>query len=404
MTAKHERVIAALERREPDRVPTMDMMAEYANIYEILGRKPLPLGPLFENRYMARALDFLAPGPLTPFIVEKSMEIFTYDRTAAAVKMGYDSAYITYAPIWRYDDSRNMHDICGRRLKLTFDGRGNLGTPMYMEGLIDGPEAWRAWPKKDLLRLPEQYHRIFSRIQRDFGDQIFIFGALIDGIFGFTWEALGFERFTVALRRDMAFVDRMIAFYTDLYCMMIEAMADAGCPGILYPDDMAFRSGPMLSPKLYDSLLGDSLRRMTDTAHAQGLKIVIHSCGNVYQLLDWFADCGFDGVHALEPTAGVELTKAKDLAGDRICLIGNLDVTHILVDASREEVFEAVRQSIEAAGVGGGYILAPTNSHPGMSVERLGWMLEAVERYGHYPLQTLGAADDIAFFDLDHCL
>lgn len=36
----HERVLAALELREPDRVPTMDMMVETANIAEILGKKP----------------------------------------------------------------------------------------------------------------------------------------------------------------------------------------------------------------------------------------------------------------------------------------------------------------------------------------------------------------------------
>jgi len=91
-------------------------------------------------------------------------------------------------------------------------------------------------------------------------------------------------------------------------------------------------------------------------------------------------------VHALVPTAGVELAKAKEMAGDRLCLLGNMDITHILVDASREEVFDAVRQSIEAAGRGGGYIVAPTNSHHGMSVQRLRWMLEAVEEFGHYPL------------------
>jgi uroporphyrinogen decarboxylase len=102
----------------------------------------------------------------------------------------------------------------------------------------------------------------------------------------------------------------------------------------------------------------------------------------VDQMLDLFADCGFDGVHALEPTAGVELAKAKEMIGDRLCLLGNVDVTHILVDASKDEVFEAIRKSIEDAGAGGGYIVSPTNSHPDMSVQRLRWMLEAVEKYG----------------------
>jgi hypothetical protein len=386
MSSVHERVVAALECREPDRVPTMGMMFEYANVYEVLGKKPLPLGRFFENRYSARALDFLAPGPLTPFIVEKSMDVLTYDMAAAAVEMGFDSAWLTYAPVWRYDDSRNMHDINGRRLKVTFDGKGNLGTPMYMGGLITGPDDWRAWPKEDLLRLPEQSNRFYSRVQKDLGDRIFIFGVFVDGIFGYTWECMGFERFVVAVRKERGFIDRMITFYTDLYCMMIEAMADAGLPGVIYGDDLAYRSGPMLNPRQFESLYGESFRRITDTAHRVGMKIVIHSCGNVYKLLDWFVDCGFDGVHALEPTAGVELAKAREMVGSRLCLLGNMDVTHILVDASREEVFEAVRQSIDDAGRGGGYIVAPTNSHHGMSVQRLLWMREAVEEFGHYPL------------------
>jgi uroporphyrinogen decarboxylase len=116
------------------------------------------------------------------------------------------------------------------------------------------------------------------------------------------------------------------------------------------------------------------------------MKIVVHSCGNVIALLEWFAECGFDGVHALEPTAGVELARAKEMVGDRLCLVGNIDITHILVDAVKDEVFEAVRNSIKAAGQGGGYMVAPTNSHQSMSVDRLRWMLEAVKKYGPYPL------------------
>lgn len=169
---------------------------------------------------------------------------------------------------------------------------------------------------------------------------------------------------------------------------MLEAWADAGVPGAIYTDDQAYRSGPMISPKLMKELYSDSLCRITETAHRLGMKIVIHSCGRVYDLLEWWADCGFDGVHALEPTAGVEIGKVKEMVGDRMCLLGNIDITHILVDATKDEVYQDVRRHIADAGKGGGYILGPTNSHPDMSVERFVWMLEAVEKYGHYPLQV----------------
>ena len=386
MSVCHDRVLAALELREPDRVPTMDVMEEISNVYEVLGKKPLPFGYLFSNRHTGWVIDKLAPVINRARLFDAEMDRFSFDRTEASVKMGYDATWVMHVPIWRFRDTKTIVDIYGRRYDTVLDSRGNLATPMYREGLIRGPEDWKAWDKGDLFRLPERANRAFSRIQKALGHKIFIFGAFLYGLFENSWQPMGFERFAVAVRREKSFIQRVIKFYEDHFCMMLEAWADAGLPGAIYTDDMAYRSGPMLNPRSMEELYGEALRRITATAHRLGMKIVIHSCGNVIPLLGWFADCGFDGVHALEPTAGVELAKAKEVVGSRMCLVGNIDITHILVDATREEVFEAVRQSILAAGQGGGYILAPTNSHHAMSLDRLRWMLEAVEKLGRYPL------------------
>ncbi len=386
MSMSHERVLAALELREPDRVPTMDVMEEYGNIYEILGKKPLPIGQLFKNKHTSQVIDKLAPWINRSRVMDLEMDSFSYHRTEAAVRMGYDAVWVMHVPIWRFRSSKAAVDIYGHLYDVAFDGRGNLATPMYREGLIKNLADWQSWDKADMFRLPGRANRTFRRIQQDFGQRIFIFGSFLYGLFENCWQSMGFERFVVATRRDPKLVRRMISFYEDHYCMMLQAWADAGLPGVIYTDDMGFRSGPMLNPKMYESLFGDSFRRITSTAHGLGMKIVIHSCGNVYRLLSWFADCGFDGVHALEPTAGMELHKVKEMVGDRLCLLGNMDIAHILVDADQAEVVQAVRDSVVAAGKGGGYIIAPTNSHQTMSVKRLRWMLEAVEEHGYYPL------------------
>lgn len=388
MSSSLSRVTAALERREPDRVPTMDVMEEYSNIYDILGKKPTPLGFLFTNRYTSTVLDRVAPLINKSHIFDSEMESFSYDRTDAAVRMGYDAAWVMNVPIWRFRDSRTAEDIYGRYYDIVLDGRGNLGTPFYKGGMIRDPSDWRAWDKRDILRLPEKANRAYARIQRDFGDRIAVFASFLCGLFENTWQPLGFERFAVAVRKEREFLRRMIKFYENHYCLMVEAWADAGVPGAVYSDDMAYRSGPMLNPGLMEELYGDSMRRITETAHSLGMKMVVHTDGMVYPLLQWFADCGFDGVHSLEPTAGVDLARVKEMIGNRLCLLGNLDITHILVDADKDEIYRAVRESIKAAGEGGSYILAPTNSHPGISVERLRWMLEAVEEYGRYPLRV----------------
>ncbi|RJP27172.1 MAG: hypothetical protein C4536_14290 [Actinobacteria bacterium] len=383
----HERVIAALEKREPDRVPVMDMTMEYRIIYEALGKKAPPLGYLFVNPYTARIIDWLFPRIDQSRIVDVTMDAFTYDKTKAAVTVGYDAAWVMHVPIFRYESSKSMYDIYGRCYSTIVDKDYSLGSPMYREGFIHSPADWDAWDKKAILQMPAKSHRAYSKVQKDFGDRVFIFGMFSGGLFELTSQAMGFDRFAVAIRKEKEFMKRYVRFYEDLYCVMIEAFADVGLPGVMYTDDLAYRSGPMLNPRAYDELYGDAYRHMTETAHSLGMKITIHSCGNVYPLLDWFADCGFDGVHALEPTAGVELAKAKEMVGDRLCLMGNIDITHILVDAPKEEVFAAVRQAIRDAGAGGGYIVAPTNTHPDMNLERLRWMVEAADKYGHYPLQ-----------------
>jgi hypothetical protein len=388
LSFKHERVLAALELREPDRVPVFDLMLEYTTDNAILGKRPHPLGKLLTNEIASRLLDRVFPLMKNPYLVDKELERLLHLGAAAAVKMDYDAAMLPYFPVLRFRDSRTMVDLFGRLGDVVVDGSGNLSNPTYREGLITGPDAWRAWDKKPLLRLPAMINTAFSRIVREYADLFFIFGFSSYGLFESTWQPMGFERFAVATRRERAFLERMIRFYADLYCEMVEAMADAGLPAMVYTDDLAYKSGPMLAPRQIEELFGDSYRRIVETAHSQGMKIIVHSCGNTTALLDWFADCGFDGVHPLEPTAGMDLATAKEMVGERMCLIGNLDITHILVDASREEVASAVRQAIHDAGSGGGYILAPDHSHPGISVERLRWMVEAAHEFGRYPLDT----------------
>jgi uroporphyrinogen decarboxylase len=187
-------------------------------------------------------------------------------------------------------------------------------------------------------------------------------------------------------RRDPGFVRDIIAYKTEVAVEAVQAAAEAGSKVMWYGDDLAYKSGPMLSPTMIEDLFGEAYRRIAEAAHNGGMKIMFHACGNVLDLLTMIADWGFDGVHALEPTAGVTLAEARRRVGDRLCLCGNVDITHTLVDASREEVFREVKQCIKDGATGGGYIVAATNSHNALNAQNLAWMVEATDKYGHYPI------------------
>ncbi|OQY22549.1 MAG: hypothetical protein B6I35_05785 [Anaerolineaceae bacterium 4572_32.2] len=348
----HERTTAALNLQQPDRVPIFSCTEEQNQIYEILGEQDsaVPLN-LIQEGVTGALFKLAAPLINASGWFNRELEKFMNKKVEADIAMGYDCSWLMYSAIFKIRDNRQATDIYGRLYDFVADGDGNLDTPMYRSGLLTTPEKWDAWSHPDPDKLHKSMRRVYAGLQRSYGDRIYLMGS-----------------------------------YETLYLAAVHAAADAGMPGFVYSDDMGYKSGPQTSPRALDEFFGPSLRRIAATAHKRGLKIIIHSCGNIYQLLDLFVDWGFDGVHSLEPTAGIDLAEVKRRVGDRMCIFGNLDISHVLSHGTRSEVEEAVRYALRAAGQGGGFIMAMTNSHYGVKVENTRWMIEFTHRYGTCPL------------------
>jgi len=72
--------------------------------------------------------------------------------------------------------------------------------------------------------------------------------------------------------------------------------------------------------------------------------------------------------------------------GHKLVLIGNLDVSYLMVRGTQQEIEDAVKKAIKAAAKGGGYILSTCHSHPYVDATRLKWMVDAAIKYGKYPV------------------
>jgi uroporphyrinogen decarboxylase len=75
-------------------------------------------------------------------------------------------------------------------------------------------------------------------------------------------------------------------------------------------------------------------------------------------------------------------------------LAGNVDCGELLSRGSVEDVIEAVKETIAKAAVGGGHILASSNSiHPAVKPENYKAMVDAGKKYGKYPLDEKMVAE-----------
>jgi len=104
---------------------------------------------------------------------------------------------------------------------------------------------------------------------------------------------------------------------------------------------------------------------------------IFHSDGNLLPVLDDLLALGMSGIHPIEPEA-MDLGEAKRRLQGRACVIGNISVD-LLSSGTPAQVRDAVRQAIETAAPGGGYMISSGNSIPSYArVENVRAMVEAI--------------------------
>jgi len=370
-----ERLFAVLSGKKTDRIPTFSLVADPNVINETLGLKPAPILKFLESDRGSRFVNKNA-GILNRFF-DPAMFLFGDAIIRVNAKLGFDGVWVSY---WRMGlaSSKELVDFAGRLFRIVDDGHGNPYM-MYEKGLISNPEDWRKWERPTISSYAMRAALLYRAWRRKWKGRIAIVPFVAPGIWENSWQPMSFSSFVSLLRRDEEFAREVIGYFTTLTVAQVEAYAKAGAKVIGYGDDLAYKSGPMLSPELLEKFYGYSFRQITRTAHRHGARIIIHCCGNTEGLLEKFVEWGFDGAHAFEPSAGNDFARGRKLVGDKLCLIGNIDVTKTLVSASREEVVREVKDAIQKAE-GGPVIIAPAHTHSDLSVERLRWMIEAARQ------------------------
>lgn len=374
-----------MNHQEPDRVPVMGLMVNPSLVDKILNRETLNFVKLLKKPIIKHIIKFLVN---REGFMNKQLAKNFGNCLQAAIKLGFDANWIMYQSMKMGKDY--WYDINGRIWDITRYADGVL-TSNYINGRLKTKRDWRDWIEENEnwfqrnLKYLENFHKtLFERYK----DKIFPITHIAPGPWENCWQPIGFERFTKYIYQDKAFLKEVVDFQTDYYLKMVEAVLRAGAELIAGCDDLGHKTGLLLRPKLIDELYGDCYRQVSEMVHSQNKKILWHSCGRIYKLLDYFIKWGFDGAITLEPTAGMDLGKVREQVGHDLVLVGNLDVSYLLVRGSKKEIEDEVKNCIRKAARGGGYILAPCHSHGHIDPTRLKWMIEAAHEFGQYPINV----------------
>jgi uroporphyrinogen decarboxylase len=258
-------------------------------------------------------------------------------------------------------------------------------TPEFMTFKVDGPDAWqearaRMTPSDD--RIPWQYLEANHARWRKEGHWIEA------GLwFGFdvthSWT-VGTERLLIALLEDPEWCIDMFNHFLDVNIALLDRVWDAGYTfdAVNWPDDMGYKENQFFSLRTYRKLLKPVHKRAVDWAHARGVKVRLHSCGDVRPFVPELIEIGIDGLNPLEVKAGMDPILLKQTYGDDMLFHGGINA--VLWD-DKEAIEAEMRSVIPVMKERGGYIFSSDHSVPNsVSLDNFRYIVELAKELGSY--------------------
>jgi uroporphyrinogen decarboxylase len=147
---------------------------------------------------------------------------------------------------------------------------------------------------------------------------------------------------------------------------------------------MGYRNGLLFSPDAYRATHKDADKKVYGFFRDLGMPIILHSCGNVEELIPELIEVGLTCLQPLEVKAGMNLIKLKNEFGDKLAFMGGIDV-RAMFNPDSKAIEEEIRTKLEIAKKGGGYIYHSDHSVPtAVSFEQYERVMELVAQYGTY--------------------
>jgi len=225
-------------------------------------------------------------------------------------------------------------------------------------GLISSWEDFEKypWPDPSKIDLSE-----FDWCEKNLPDGM-AFYALTAHILEYVTALMGYEGLCFALYDNPALVDAMFERVGQNQLEYTKQIVGYSKLMIVWgSDDMGFKSGCLLSPKVLIDKALPWHKKCAEVAHRHNKLYLLHSCGKLDDIMEpLINDVKIDAKHSYED-AILPVTEAKKRWGNRIGILGGIDV-NFLVNADESQIRRRVRETLDVCMPGGGYCLGTGNS------------------------------------------
>ncbi len=397
------RVAAAFNHEEADRVPIYEGAIEPPELNRT--KKPVhadpgllffPVGifrflsasysrPLLKGLYTVLA----RPSPLAPVAKIGLLQYTRLYRQLGVDLVGFIGGLPMISSPRIFTDfhvvrQENNHVIVGPGGNLVTSVPRDLGA-VLRRGFLRSPADYDKYMQLDPDH-PANYFMVERALQAARGKIALVFSVFGAAYFENLCEMFGFEKLFYLLVKDPGFIRRAVKDMSDYACAVVSHLGEMGVTQVYMTDDLGQKERPMVSPRMYRQYFQAGVGRFCRVAHRHGVKVMMHSDGNVMEMVPQFLEAGIDALHPWEGEAGMDIVAGKRQWGKRLTLFGSVPINLLSHGAPRDIVLK-VKDLLRECAPGGGYIISSSHSIVGSCRwQNYCSMLWSIRKFGRYPI------------------
>lgn len=219
-------------------------------------------------------------------------------------------------------------------------------------------QTWEAVKQRLRADAPRRYPEYWEDLKRCYRGRDYPLGISAGSYYGWIRNWVGMENLALWYYDCPELVHEMTEYVADFVLAMIERALDE-VPDIDYAqvwEDMAMKTGPLVSPQLFREFMLEPLKRVTKVLNQAGIDIIMVDCdGNVDELIPLWLEANVNLVYPMEVAADCDVLRYREQFGPELLMIGGIDKRALRDTCDRATVEHEVRSKVPPLVEQGGY-------------------------------------------------
>jgi hypothetical protein len=230
---------------------------------------------------------------------------------------------------------------------------------------------------------PVDWPAVRQRVEQQRRDGDLVMGGLPHGHTFLRLQYIrGYENLIGDMLENEPRLHKLIEMVETVNAGVVAAWLDLKPDIMSYPEDLGMQVGPMLSPDHFRTYIKPVYQRLMKPARDQGCIVHMHSDGDIRTLVDDLIEGGVQVINLQDLVNGVDWIAARFKG--RVCVDLDIDRQSVTARGTPAQIDALIREEVTKLGSRQGGLMMIYGLYPGVPVENVQALMDAMERYAGY--------------------